>query len=42
MHERMLKWKETVMYERMLNKQVMPSIEEMTAFCGENGKGFQC
>lgn len=22
------------MYERMLNKQEMPSIEEMTAFCG--------
>ena len=22
------------MYERMLNKQEMPSLEEMTAFCG--------
>lgn len=30
------------MHERMLNKHVKPSIEEMTAFCGENGKGFQC
>lgn len=28
------------MYERMLNKQVMPSIEEMTAFCGENAERF--
>ena len=24
------------MFERMLNKQVTPSIEEMTEFCGEN------
>lgn len=28
------------MYERMLDKQIMPSIEEMTAFCGENGERF--
>lgn len=28
------------MYERMLNKQVEPSIEEMTAFCGENAERF--
>lgn len=28
------------MYERMLNKQVMPTIEEMTAFCGENAERF--
>ncbi|MCI8354860.1 MAG: DUF3788 family protein [Lachnospiraceae bacterium] len=28
------------MYERMLNKQEMPSIEEMTAFCGENAERF--
>ena len=34
------KLKETDMYERMLNKQEMPSIEEMTAFCGENAERF--
>ncbi|MCI8773645.1 MAG: DUF3788 domain-containing protein [Lachnospiraceae bacterium] len=28
------------MYERMLNKQVMPTIVEMTEFCGENGECF--
>lgn len=28
------------MYERMLNKQEMPSIEEMTGFCGENAERF--
>lgn len=28
------------MYERMLNKQEVPSIEEMTAYCGENGALF--
>lgn len=28
------------MYERMLDKQIMPSIKEMTAFCGENGERF--
>lgn len=28
------------MYERMLNKQMEPSIEEMTAFCGENAERF--
>ena len=28
------------MYERMLNKQVMPTIEEMTEFCGENSERF--
>lgn len=28
------------MYERMLNKQVTPSIEEMTRFCGGNSEGF--
>lgn len=28
------------MYERMLNKQVVPSIEEMSAYCGENAKLF--
>lgn len=28
------------MYERMLNKQEMPSIEEMTEFCGENAERF--
>lgn len=28
------------MYERMLNKQVMPSIEEMTEYCGENAELF--
>lgn len=28
------------MYERMLNKQAMPNIEEMTKFCGENSERF--
>lgn len=28
------------MYERMLNKQVTPSIEEMTVYCGENAALF--
>lgn len=28
------------MYERMLNKQVEPTIEEMQIFCGENKKYF--
>lgn len=28
------------MYERMLNKQVTPSIEEMTRFCGGNSERF--
>lgn len=28
------------MYERMPDKQVVPTIEEMTAFCGENAERF--
>ena len=28
------------MYERMLNKQAVPAIEEMTEYCGENGERF--
>lgn len=28
------------MYERMLNKQKTPTIEEMTNFCGENSERF--
>ncbi len=28
------------MYERMLNKQETPNIEEMTKFCGENAEKF--
>lgn len=28
------------MYERMLNKQEIPTIEEMTKFCGENSERF--
>lgn len=28
------------MYERMLNKQETPTIEEMTNFCGENSERF--
>lgn len=28
------------MYERMLDRQIEPSIEEMTAFCGENAERF--
>lgn len=28
------------MYERMLDKQIIPSIEEMTAYCGKNAELF--
>lgn len=28
------------MYERMLNKQIMPTIEEMTEYCAENSGRF--
>ncbi|MDE7281186.1 MAG: DUF3788 domain-containing protein [Ruminiclostridium sp.] len=28
------------MYERMLDKKITPSIEEMTKFCGENSERF--
>lgn len=28
------------MYERMLNKQVVPTVEEMTAYCSENAERF--
>lgn len=28
------------MYERMLDKQATPTIEEMTEFCGENAERF--
>lgn len=28
------------MYERMLDKQTMPTIEEMTEYCGENAELF--
>ena len=28
------------MYERMLNKQVMPSVEEMTAYCDDFDDAF--
>lgn len=28
------------MYERMLHKQIKPTIEEMTAFCGESSESF--
>lgn len=28
------------MYERMLNKQIVPTVEEMTEYCGENGERF--
>lgn len=28
------------MYERLLNKQAVPTIEEMTAYCGESGEFF--
>ena len=31
---------EIFMYERMLNKQAIPTIEEMTKFCGENSERF--
>ena len=37
------KWNVTgegVMYERMLNKQAMPTIEGMMAFCGKNSGRF--
>ena len=29
------------MYERLLNKQVVPTFEELVAYCGENGALFQ-
>ncbi len=28
------------MYDRMLNKKIMPTIEEMTEYCGENAELF--
>lgn len=28
------------MYERMLNKQEVPTVDEMTAYCGENAELF--
>lgn len=28
------------MYERMLDKQVVPTVEEMTAYCSENAECF--
>ena len=28
------------MYERMLNRQITPTIEEMAAYCGENSVSF--
>ena len=28
------------MYERMLNKQAVPTIEEMTSYCGVNAELF--
>lgn len=28
------------MYDRMLNKKIVPTIEEMTAYCGENAELF--
>lgn len=28
------------MYERMLNKQIMPTVEEMTEHCAENANRF--
>ena len=31
---------ENCMYERMLNKQAVPTVEEMTAYCGENAEFF--
>ena len=34
------KFTEVFMYERMLNKQVTPTIEEMIKFCGENSERF--
>jgi len=30
------------MYERMLNKQEIPTIEEMTMYCGANAERFTC
>ena len=29
-----------LMFERMLDKQATPTIEEMTKFCGENAERF--
>ena len=29
------------MYERLLDKQVVPTFEELAAYCGENGSLFQ-
>ena len=29
------------MYERMLNKQVIPTAEELTAYCAENAERFE-
>ena len=29
------------MYERLLNKQIVPTFEELAAYCGENGALFQ-
>ena len=31
---------EAVMYDRMLNKQEMPTIEEMAVYCGDNAENF--
>ena len=31
---------EVFMYERMLNKQETPTMEEMIKFCGENSERF--
>ena len=28
------------MYERMLDKQIKPSLEAMADYCGENGERF--
>lgn len=28
------------MYERMMNKQLRPTIEEITAYCSENAERF--
>ncbi len=28
------------MYDRMLNKKIMPTVEEMTEYCGENAELF--
>lgn len=32
--------KDTHMYERMLEKQAVPSIADMTAYCGKNAELF--